>query len=533
MRTVAGTWTLLRTAVRRDLLFWICWIVVLAAMPPSTAVKYDQLVPAGTDPHTALAPLASNPSLVALLGPAFNPWTKGGFTFWRVGGFTAMFAGMMAGFAIIRATRAEEEDGRLELIRAGAVGRHAPLMSALVESALGCLVAGLVTALVCIGDGLGVRGSLAGGLAVTVCGLVVAGPGAAIAQVFASARTARGWTLGVLFGGMFLLRMTTDAAGDADAALRWAVPLEWGILIRPWAGERWWVAALAVALFLVTSALALRLESIRDHGAGLRTARPGPASAAGYLSGPFGLSWRLQRNGIIGWAAGLLIGAIGSGSIISQTGSSLANNRQLTSYLDHMGGSDNFLISFFATMLVILFGIAAIMVITVLGHLRTEESRGRIEPILAGATTRARVSGSHLTWAVLAPVVVMVAAGGLLALPRARSNSDWSLPGQYAASALALAPGLLLVCGIALLLVGWAPRLYGLAWAVIGWTLFTTWFSAIIDMPGWMVRLQPWGHLSLPPRDPMHWTPFLVETGIAIVLLGLGMIGYRRRNIPA
>lgn len=533
MTTLIGTGALLRSALRRDLLFWTCWIVVLASMAPATAVKYDELVPAGTDPRVALAPLVSNPSLVALLGPAFDPWTRGGFTFWRVGGFTAMFAGMMTGFAIIRATRAEEEAGRLELVRAGAVGRHAPLMSALLEAAAGSLAAGLVTALVCIADGLGARGSLAGGLALTACGLVVAGPGAALAQIFTSARTARGWTLGVVFGGMFLVRMMVDASGGAGTGLRWAVPLEWGLLIRPWAAERWWVAVLPLALYLVTSALALRLESMRDHGAGLRTPRPGAARAAGYLSGPFGLAWRLQRNGLAGWTVGLLLGAMGCGSVISQTGGSLAANPQLSAYLDRMGGSSDFLVSFFATMLVILFGIAAVMVITLLGHLHSEEARGRVEPVLAGATDRRRVAGSHLLWAAAAPIVVMIAAGALLAAPRAEDASDWSLAGRYAVSALALSPGLLLVCGVAMALVGWLPRLYGITWAVIGWTFFTTWMPAIIDIPGWMARLQPWGYLSLIPRDTMDWTPFLVETGIAVALIALGLVGYRRRDMPA
>lgn len=533
MSTLIGTGTSLRAGLRRDRVFWICWIVLLASLPPLNAVKYDDLVPAGTDPRTALGPLVANPSMQALLGPAFNPWTKGGFTFWRVGGFTAMFAGMMTGFAIIRATRAEEENGRLELVRAGVIGRHAPLMSGLLESALGSLAAGLATALVCIATGLGLRGSWAGGLAVAACGLVMAGFGAVLSQVFETARSARAWTLGVVFGGMFLLRMMIDGAGEARAGLRWAVPLEWGLLIRPWAGERWWAALLPVGLFVILTGLALRLESVRDHGAGLRSARPGPARAAGYLGGPLGLSWRLQRNGLAGWAVGLLVAAAGTGSIIAQTGTSLADNADLSSYLEHIGGSDDFMVSFFVTMLGILSGVAAVMVVSVIGRLHSEEARGRIEPLLAASTTRWRVAGSHLLWAVLAPLAVMAGVGALLAVPHARSASDWALVGQYVRSATALSPGLLLVCGVALLLVGWWPRLFGLAWAVIGWTLFTTWFSAIISLPGWMVKLQPWGYLSHLPRDTMSWTPFLVETGIAAALVALGLAGYRRRDIPA
>ncbi|QCV89121.1 hypothetical protein FEZ32_12915 [Acidipropionibacterium jensenii] len=535
MTTLTGTGLCLRAALRRDRLFWLCWIVVLALMPAFTAMKYDELIPAGSDPRLTLAPLAANPAMQALLGPAFDIYTKGGFTFWRAGGFTAIFAGMMTGFAIIRSTRAEEEAGRLELVRAGAIGRHAPLVAALLESLLGAVAAGVVTAAACMAAGLGTRGSLAGGLALTCCGLVMAGAGAVIGQVFESARTARAWTVGIVFGGMFLIRMMIDGAGtdSGRAWLRWAVPLEWGLLIRPWAGERWWVAALPLALFLALSLLALRLESVRDHGAGLRASRPGRARASVLLSGPFGLAWRLQRNGLIGWVIGLLVGAAGTGSIVSQTGASLARNPQLAEYLDRMGGSHDFEVSFYVAMLTILAGIAGVMAAVLIGSLHREEANGHLESLLATSVSRWRAAASHLVWALAAPVVLMVGVGALLPLSQARSDGDYSLIGQYARSAAALAPGMLLICGIAMALLGWLPRLFNLVWVVIGWTLFTTWFAALINLPASVARVQPWGYLSFLPRDTMDWTPFLVETGIAVVLVGVGLIGYRRRDITA
>ncbi len=535
MSTLAGTGLCLRAGLRRDRLFWACWIVVLALMPALGASQYDTLVPAGADPRATLAPLAANPAMQALLGPAFDITTKGGFMFWRVGGFVAMFAGMMTGFGIVRATRAEEEEGRLELLRSGAIGRHAPLVAGLAESALGSIGAGLLTAAVCVGVGLKIGGSLACGLALVSCALVLAGAGAVLAQVFESARTVRAWTVGVVFGGMYLIRMMIDGAGpdSGHAGLHWAVPLEWGLLIRPWSGERWWVAGLPVALFLLLAVLSVRLESARDHGAGLRQTRPGPGRAARRLSGPFGLAWRLQRNGLIGWAIGLLVSAAGIGSIVSQTGSSLAKNPQLTGYLDKMGGSHDFEVSFYVAMLGILAGICGVMAAVLLGHLRREETHGHLEPMLATAVTRWRAAGAHLVWAGLAPVVLMVGIGALLPLAQARSAGDYALIGQYARSAAGLAPGMLLICGIAMTLLGWWPRLFNLVWAVIGWTLFTTWFAALIDIPGWMTKLQPWGYLSFLPRDTMDWPPFLLETAVAAALIGFGLAGYRRRDIPA
>jgi ABC-2 type transport system permease protein len=335
---------------------------------------------------------------------------------------------------------------------------------------------------------------------------------------------------------MFLVRMMIDGAGPDSgyAWLRWLVPLEWGLLIRPWSGERWWVAVLPVGLFVVLSALALRLESARDHGAGLRAvpSRSGNRRP-GLLAGPFGLAWRLQRNGLIGWTIGLLVGAVGTGSIVSQTGDSLAKNPQVAAMLTKMGGSRDFEISIYVAMLGILAGIAGAMAAVLLGHLRREETHGHLEPMLATAVSRWRAAASHLVWALVAPVVLMIGVGALLPMAQVRAGGDGAMIGQYARSAAALAPGMLLICGIAMILLGWLPRLFNLVWVVIGWSLFTTWFAALVDLPGWAVKLQPWGYLSFLPRDTMDWTPFLIETAIAAVLVMLGLVGFRSRDIPA
>ena len=92
---------------------------------------------------------------------------------------------------------------------------------------------------------------------------------------------------------------------------------------------------------------------------------------------------------------------------------------------------------------------------------------------------------------------------------------------------------MLLVVGLAMALLGWLPRLTGLVWALLGWTLFATWVAVLFDLPAWLLRLQPWGHLRLLPRDAWSWTPFTVELLVALALLALGLAGYRRRNIPA
>ncbi|MEL4504425.1 hypothetical protein AAEX63_06590 [Luteococcus sp. H138] len=535
MNTLQGTGVMMRIMLRRNWLFWTLWIIGLACLMPVTASQYDTIIPPGTDPRLTIEPLRNNPSMLALLGPPFDVYSKAGFVFWRVGGFCSMFAGMLGGFAIIRATRGEEEEGRLELLRAGAIGRHAPLASALATCALGCLVLGLVTAGWAIGAGLPAAGSFAAGSALAVEGLVFAGIGAVCAQVFENARTARYWTIGLLWGGMFVLRMMIDGAGPEarHAWTRWLVPMEWGILVRPWSDERWWVLLLPLALFVVTSVVAFGLESARDHLAGLRQSRPGRGEAPGWLSGPWGLAWRLQRGTLIGWSTAVVLSSIGMGSIMSQMDESLAANPEMGEMLQKMGGTGNLQNAFYIAMTGIMGTVVAIMACVVLNRLRSEEGRGHAEMMLATATSRWQLALSHLVPALVIPTLAYLAVGATMPLVQAQHGGDWSLVGTYLRTAAALVPGLLLVIGLAMVLIGWLPRLTGLVWVVLGWTMFCTWFAVLFDLPEWLLKLQPWGHLAHPPRDPMDWTAFLVELAMAVALLVVGLVGYRRRNLPA
>lgn len=530
--TLTGTGSSLRLVWRRNRIFWTCWIIGLAIMMPMTTSQYDTIIPPGSDPRATIEPLRANPSMLALLGPAFDVYTKGGFVFWRVGGFTSCFAGMMAGFGVIRATRAEEEAGRHELLRSGAIGRHAPLAAALLLGALGSLALGVVSAVLVVATGLPVAGSIAAGLAFTLVGLVFTGIGAVVSQVFASARVARYWTPGFFFGGMFLARMMVDARTDVDWA-RWAIPMEWGMLMRPYSGERWWVFGLGVVLFAVLAAGAFALESRRDHGAGLLADKPGRDRAAASLSGAWGLAWRLQRGALLGWTLAIVCSAYGCGSIIGQMQSSIDANPQVGKMLEKLGGSSNVEVGFYVGMLGILGTVAAIFAAVVLNRLRSEEASGHSEMLLATAASRTSQALSHLVPALVVPSLAFVLVGACLPMAPAFSSGDWSDVARYTRSALALLPGLWLVVGLAMALIGWLPRWTGLVWAVLGWTMFATWFAVLFDLPQWLLTVQPWGHLPHLPRDPMDWTPVVVESLLAAALVILGLVGYRRRGIPS
>src|SRR5688500_6497775 len=77
------------------------------------------------------------------------------------------------------------------------------------------------------------------------------------------------------------------------------------------AGDRWEVYSLPVALTVGCVVLSFRLQQRRDLGEGLLSSRPGPPVAARSLSTALSLAWRIHRGALAGWAIGLAcLGAV-------------------------------------------------------------------------------------------------------------------------------------------------------------------------------------------------------------------------------
>ncbi len=531
--TLTGTLLLSRLALRRSRWFWLVWVLALASLMPATVSAYAQLVPDSGAGRLTIEALAANPTMRAMLGPPYHLGDAGGFAMWRVGTFVAAAAAMMAALGVIRATRAEEEEGRVELVRAGAIGRHAPLAAALLVALAGCAVLGALVTAALATSAPPVSGALAAGLGIALVGAVWAGVAAVAAQLVESARAARFLALGAL-GVAYLLRALADGS-PRDSALSWLgwiAPVQWAALARPYADERWWVLLLPAltAAGLVVAAVAL--ESRRDLGAGLRATRPGPAHAPPWLRGVGALTLRLERAAIIGWTIGLAVFAVAIGSLAGTIDQMLVDNPQLADLFRRMGGGVGLLRdAFYVAMLGILVVVIALFGAALLLRLRRAEENGHVELLAATATPRAAIMLAQLVPALVVPTGLLVLCGGLVALPQALSSADPGLIARVAGAALALAPGIWLAVALGAALLGLAPRASGLVWLVLGWSLFVTWVGPLLHLPQWLLDATPFAALPKLPVDAMAWTPILVETGLAAVLVAAGLWGWQRRDL--
>ena len=260
----AGTWRLVRFILRRDRVRLAVWVLSIAVVVLGSVASFAQTYPTAADRQARAGLLAGNAAAQLFVGPGYGTadYTFGAMTANEMLPLTTVVVALMSVFLMIRHTRAEEEDGRAELLRAQTVGRLAQPAAALVvvggANLVLCvlLAAGLPAALTELSAG----GSLAFAAAVCGIGLVFAGVALLVAQLTVSSRAAVGMA-GIVLGALYLVR----AVGDlGDAGLAWLSPFGWATGMRAYVGERWWPLALTYSESLSVLIMAMNSSQARS-----------------------------------------------------------------------------------------------------------------------------------------------------------------------------------------------------------------------------------------------------------------------------
>src|SRR5699024_9072072 len=120
----AGTWTLLASMLRRDRSWLPAWVLGLTALVAYFGNALCQFL--DEESLASFAALAANPLMALIGGPGygFDEITVGRFLVGLYGAYLMIGAALMNIMTVSRHTRAEEQTGRAELIRANVVGRH-------------------------------------------------------------------------------------------------------------------------------------------------------------------------------------------------------------------------------------------------------------------------------------------------------------------------------------------------------------------------------------------------------------------------
>jgi ABC-2 type transport system permease protein len=533
MTSLVGTKRLAGLAFRRDFPMLPVCVFGIAALLAITARDLKALYPTAASRLAVAARAGENPALRFLLG-RLNGTSVGAFLAARWGVWGAAFAVLLTIFIVVRHTRAEEEAGRLELVGSAAVGRQAPLTAALLAAGMANTALALLTFLWLRVVDLPVAGSAALALSIAGCGLAFCGVAAAAAQFAVTARGARGIAIAAL-GAAFVLRAVGDSGPVGVSWLSWVSPLGWVELTRAFgsAGERWWVLALPLTASAALVAAAFALAAWRDQGAGLLPDRPGRPTASALLRGPFGLAWRLQRPVLAAWLAAYVFAFAACGAGARGVGSILGSSALLRRYLLRVGYQAA-VIDAYLSALMLLAGLAAAAYATsVVLRLRTEETGGLAEPVLAAATGRIRWGLSHMSVAVGGACLLLGSAGLSAGLGYGILTGSVStqVPRMLGA-ALARLPAASVLAAVAVLLFGLLPwESMALAWTAVALVGVIAVFGPPLQWPAWMLDISPFTETPKLPGATVSAEPLLWLCGIALALSAVGLVGLRRRDL--
>src|SRR5699024_1693766 len=210
--TSKNTISLSRLIVRLDRIRIFLWLIGISIFTWIVPISFKNLY-ASQQEGDVMAETMQNPAMTAMVGPGdLDHYTIGAMTAHQMLLLTAVVAGLMSILLVIRHTRADEEDGRIEMIWSLPVGRlsnlHATLSVVTMVHIGLALIAGLGLAALGI-KSMDLEGSLLYGATLGATGICFAGVAAVFAQLTETSRGAMGCSIAVLLIA-YLLRAIGD-----------------------------------------------------------------------------------------------------------------------------------------------------------------------------------------------------------------------------------------------------------------------------------------------------------------------------------
>jgi ABC-2 type transport system permease protein len=528
---LAGAPDLFRLAWRRDRILVPASVLGLVALSVGSAQATLALYPDDASAAEGLAGILTNPSVIAMYGPLASQTADALAVFKTV--MMGAFLTAVLGFVVVRRhTRTEEEEGRLELVGSGVVGRWSPLAAAVSLALIAVVAASALSAAGLAALGMDVSGSVAFGIAWLAAGLATVGVTAVAVQLASTTRGAAGLGFGFL-AAMYALRAVADSAdaGTLTHSLGWLSPLGWAGRVEAYGANRQWVLLLGLGALVLGVSIGVAVLDRRDLGAGLIPARSGPSRGGRMLASPLGLVTRLARGTIIGWSIGITLGAVAIGSLLGSV-ADLADDEVIQDFLRQLGGAAGTVEDIFVATEVrfVAVAVAASGVALVLRLVGAERS-GLGEVVLATPVSRTRWYAAHVAVSLTLVTVLMALFGLLLGLVGSAVTPLAPSVGAAVAASVSTAPAVWVVVGVAAFLCGAAPRFAPFAWGVLLVAFVVGELGATMGLPSWVIDASPFAHLSQLPGGSFELASAVALTLVAAALVVAGWVAYRRRDV--
>jgi ABC-2 type transport system permease protein len=467
--------------------------------------------------------------------------TLGGMVSLKVAASVAIIAGFWSIVALSSTLASEARRGSLELVAVGPLG----LRRVAIEKLAGHLTAmALVMAVVALTSVLAGRlGTLpgdaispaaAGGFAVWVGLIALASGSIAFALAPVVGRAGAAGIAGAILMGGYLLN-GYRAAVPAFSGVANATWFGWTTQHQPLAAQFDWPSLVPVALVaLLFFVIGVEVFARRDLGR--TTAIPWlrfPAFTLG-LGGPARRSLGDRLPLALAWGAGIGIFGMGLGASAGSLNATLAKTSPDSLKIFHtlfpkidITTAGGFLQLAFVELGFIVIGFAAMTLVT---GWASDESRGRLELLLAAPLARAR-------WALASGLGVMSAIAVMTAVAALGIGAGAALVGSDATTPMlgTLVLGLYGagLAGVGLALGGiFRPSIAGGAVALlVTATFLIDLLAPALRLPDWVDKLALTTHLGQPMIGSWDWTGIVACLVLASGGLALCAWGMRRRDL--
>lgn len=525
-----GTGSLSRFILRRDRIRLPVWIFSFVFATVAIALALGSLYENAQE-RQAIAAAMENPAMTAMVGPGYGiaNYTMGAMLAHQMLLMTAVVVGLMSVLLVIRHTRTDEEEGRIEMVRSLPVGRLASVTATLLMLFSANIVLAVVTgaSLYALNiESMDLEGSFLYGAALGATGMIFASVTAVFSQLSHNARSAVGLSIGFLLTA-YIVRAIGDVGNEA---ISWLSPLGWIVRSEVYVNNVWWPVLLTAGASVVFAVLAMYLNSIRDLGAGFLPARAGRIHASPLLQGPLGLAFRLQRTGLIAWAFAMYMLGVSYGSVMGDMESFFADVDIMQDLLVPMDGF-TIVEQFIPTLMSVMAIMGTIPVLMSMLKLKGEEKNGRTEHVLGRAVSRNRLLGSYLLISLLTSFVMLSLAGLGLGTTADAVMEEGVDVGMVYGSAMAYLPAVWAMIGLTVLLLGWLPKFTGFIWLYLSFSFFVIYLGNLFQLAEWVARLTPYGYISALPIEQFDLLQAALLTLVAVIAMVIGFIGYNRRDI--
>lgn len=501
------------------------WVLGVGATMFATVVGMSGLYDTPAKIRSYAEAVSSGDALVAINGNVAGVNTLGGVIANEFG-FLASFAiPFMAVSLVALMTRKDEEQGRLEAVLAGRIGRSTPVVTALAIATAALTITVVVFFLALVSVGVPPVNSGLYAMSMGALGLVFATVTAVAAQLIEHTRGVHGLGLGTIVAG-YLLR----GIGDVQVgALTWLSPLGWQEKTRAFGDQRWWPLIIPVIVATGLAALAFVASARRDLGSAL--IRPGSSNprASTFLRTPLGMALSMHRGTIIGWTLGTLVIGATFGALAEALVDAIEGNASLAEAIGATGtvGTDAVL----AMTSLILALLGAGYAIQAIGVARAEESSGRLETALFGPQPRTTWVSAQLL-AITTGIVIVTSVGALALGIMTVWSTGHGVGGDVVRTTLSYMPAITILAGLAMICFGILPRFQPLGWVTYAAAALIAYLGDPLNLPDPVRDLSPFHLIGSPPQDTARTSTLVWLLVASLGCVAAALLGFRRRDIP-